>query len=97
MTIDPVTLALSVVGGLLAGGLFFGGLYATTAQLRRAAHPAFLMLGSFIGRTAVVVAGAWFVATAADAWALLGYLVGLTGARLVIVAFVRRAGDTEGV
>mgnify|MGYP006278250805 CR=1 FL=1 len=97
MMIDPVTLALSVLGGLLAGGLFFGGLYVTTAHLRRVARPAFLMLGSFMGRAAVVVAGAWLVATAADAWALLGYLVGLTGARLVIVAFVRRAGDSEGV
>lgn len=97
LTIDPIAVVLSLAGGLAVGGLFFGGLYLTTARLHRAEHPALLMVASFVGRAALVVAAAWFIAVTFGHWGLLGFVVGVTIARLVMVAMIRSAGVAESV
>jgi F1F0 ATPase subunit 2 len=76
MTVVQAILVL-LIGGIL-GVLFFGGLWLTVRALPTARFPTFLVLASFWGRTALVVAG--FAVAMSYGWqnaivCLLGFLV----------------------
>ena len=73
-----------------AGLLYFGGLYATTKRLATSARPGLLTVVSFAGRTLALVGAAIAVATTLGGWPLLGFAVGLTVARVALVAWARR-------
>lgn len=83
-------LAVGAVAGLGLGWLFFAGLRWTVRRLPRTAHPAALMAGSFIVRTAAVLAGLWGLG-AGSVTRLSGALIGLLGARLLAVRAPFRA------
>jgi len=95
---EPAPLAVALLAGLGLGMLFFGGLWLTVRALPRSRYPAALMLGSFWGRTALVVAG--FVLAIGRRWqnavaCLLGFLV----ARLVLARWIpgrKATGGTAG-
>ncbi len=53
----PLTLALLVLAGFGLGIVFYGGLWLTLRGLGKSKHPVVLVLGSFWGRTAIVIAG----------------------------------------
>lgn len=76
---EPVALALVLLAGLGLGILFYGGLWMTVRSLPASAHPAALVLGSFWGRTAFVVAG--FLLLTARRWqnaaaCMVGFVIG---------------------
>lgn len=83
--LTPIVVALFAGFGL--GLLFFGGLWLTVRALPRSRYPAALMLGSFWGRTAVVVAG--FILAIARRWQnALVCLVGFLIARLLLARWI---------
>ena len=86
-------LMISVMVGVLAGAAFFGGLYLTTRRLATASRPGVLVVSSFVARIGIVLGLAWVAALVAGHWGLIGYLVGITGARVALVAAVRRASE----
>lgn len=95
MNPDAYSLLLGLGLGLLAGIVFFGGLYATTRLLSQSRPAALLFVVSFVLRVAVAAGGAWFVATRGDHFALLAYLLAMIGVRVVLVGRVRRADRVE--
>ncbi len=82
-------------GGLLIGGLFFGGLWWTVQRLASSPRPALLAAGSLAVRLALLGAGLWAV-TRFGLLALLAAGAGLLIARQWIVRQVR-AGSAEAV
>ncbi|MFP4114133.1 MAG: ATP synthase subunit I [Spirochaetota bacterium] len=90
MNVEFVAIAVGLAGGFASGAAFFGGLYATTSRIARARRPGLLVTASFVVRTVVVLAAAWLVGTSFGPWSLLAYLVGITAARIVLVALARR-------
>lgn len=79
-----------VAGGLLAGlglgALFFGGLWLTAGRIGRSANVFGLVLGSFVGRVALAVAGLLLVVRLAGLPGLVAALVGFT---VMQVTFLR--------
>lgn len=96
MNPDVFTLVFALVGGIVAGVVFFGGLYFTTVRIATARHPAALVLSSFFVRMAVVAFGAWLAGTGGSYVGLLAYVVGMIGVRVMLVARVRRHEEVEG-
>ncbi len=81
-----LTLALAGMAGLLFGAIFFGGLWWTVRLGVASRRPALLFLGSLLLRTAVVVAGFYFVGDAH--WQrLLACLFGFVIARIIVTRF----------
>jgi len=95
MNPDAYTLTLAAAAGLVAGAIFFAGLYATTRRIATAGHPGALAIGSFVARTAIALAGAWLAARWAGALGALSYLATFTAVRVTLVARVRRRGNSE--
>ncbi|HLV33901.1 MAG TPA: ATP synthase subunit I [Spirillospora sp.] len=74
--VPGLVLALIIGAGL--GAIFFGGLWLTLLRLPAARWPVPLMLGSLVGRMAVI--GIGFYLTAAGSWlrliaCLLGFIL----------------------
>lgn len=81
-------LVLAGLAGMGLGLFYFGGLWLTIRQLPTCRWPAPLLVGSFVGRTAVVLVGFYFVM--GGRWeralaCLLGFLV----ARFLLVSRLR--------
>lgn len=51
----------AMLGGLALGGVFFGGLWWTVQRGAISASPARWFIGSFVLRTAIVLAGFYFI------------------------------------
>lgn len=74
---------LSVLTGGLLGTIFFVGLWWTVGRVLTARQPALLILGSMLGRTALVVFGFYLVS--GGQWQrLLFCLLGFVVARLIV-------------
>lgn len=83
------TLALACAAGMALGLFYFGGLWLTVRRLARQRRPLPLFLGSFLGRTALVVAGFYFVM--GGRWErMLACLAGFIMARLLLTSRLRR-------
>lgn len=70
--------------GLAAGLFFFGVLWLTVRRLGKAARPHLLLLGSFLVRTAIVVA-AFYVLAADGLGVVLAAAAGFLAARMLAV------------
>jgi F1F0 ATPase subunit 2 len=73
-----VPLGLALAGGMMLGGVFFGGLWWTIRQLPKSRHPGLLILVSFISRSLIVLAGLYLLAQGhlmAIAAAMLGFIL----------------------
>lgn len=92
---SPATVIVSAALGIGGGALFYYGLYVTTQMVGTSRHPGALFLISFFSRTALLVAGAWFVASVGEIVGVLAYLVGVTTVRFIGVAAVRRNNETN--
>ena len=87
---EPFGLVLALLGGVLLGAIFFGGLWWTVRKGGSAKQPAFLFLGSLLLRTGVALAGFYFIGR--DHWErLLVCLLGFFMARLFVTRFTRAA------
>ena len=87
--IDTLWAMLALIGGAVAGGVFFGGLWWT---VKRGADPTssiMLWVASLAVRSAVVV-GTFSVLSANRFERMLLCLAGFTIARIVIVQIVKR-------
>ena len=79
---EPVAVLVSFSVGLLAGCLFFGGLWWTISRVVTASWPKRLLLQSFLIRTAVALFMLYF--TAGDDFFSFGaYILGFVAARTV--------------
>jgi F1F0 ATPase subunit 2 len=86
---DLVLLALALAAGLGLGAFYFGGLWLTIKRLPTARHPALLAMGSFCGRTVVVVGGIYLATGGADWRRVLACLAGFIAARSLMVRRLR--------
>lgn len=83
-----IALAMAWAAGMGLGLFYFGGLWLTVRQLPTRRYPVPLFLGSFVGRTAVVVAGFYFVM--GGHWErVLACLAGFIMVRQVLVSRLR--------
>lgn len=85
---DALGWATALFAGILLGMFFFGGLWWTTRKTDSVKLPALWFIGSFFVRTAVVMAGFWFVG-AGQYQRFLLCLVGFVLARVMINLRVR--------
>lgn len=86
--------ALSGVAGTLLGGVFFGGLWWTLRKVVVAKHPGLWFLGSMWLRSAVTVAGFYFVSN--GHWQrLIACTVGFLCARMIATRLAQRAQPTQ--
>lgn len=80
---------LAALGGVLLGLFFYGGLWWTTRKGLTTKNPGLLFLGSMLVRTAVVLAGFYFIAD--GQWQrIVACLVGFTLARFVVLRFTKK-------
>jgi F1F0 ATPase subunit 2 len=83
---ETTTLILALLAGVALGAIFFGGLWWTVRFGLSSAHPAVCFLGSYLLRTAVSLAGFYFVSRG-DWRKLLACLLGFFIARLLVTRF----------
>lgn len=88
-------LALGLMVGVVAGGLFFGGLRWTLSRMATAKRVLLLMVSSFLLRSAAVV-GLLVVVVDGRLPRVLGALVGILAVRTMLVARARNALDVPG-
>ncbi|MEO8142982.1 MAG: ATP synthase subunit I [Betaproteobacteria bacterium] len=58
---DPAILVAACAAGLVLGGFFYGGLWWTVRRGIASPQPGLLFLGSLLLRTAIALAGFYFV------------------------------------
>ncbi len=78
-----LVLILAFIAGIALGVWFYGGLWITVRRIVTTAHPMALVLGSFIARSAITLAG--FVLVANGSWQnAAACLVGFVVARVLV-------------
>lgn len=86
---DILIWIMSFTGGLLLGLFFYGGLWWTARKGLTTNHPGILFLGSMLVRTAVALAGFYFISD--GQWErILVCLVGFTLARFAVLRFTKK-------
>ncbi len=76
------------VAGIALGIIFFGGLWLTVKKMVTAKIPALLVLGSFILRIGIVMAGFYFIGS--GNWQrLVICLLGFIAARFIVIHFTK--------
>ena len=94
MGTDVAALGAAVGLGLLAGALFFGGLWWTVRKGVSSKRPALWFSGSLLLRMSVALAGFYLVS--GRHWErLLLCLLGFVVARLVVTWWTRPAGEDQ--
>lgn len=89
---ESVVLALAFMTGVLLGAVFFGGLWWTIRKGVSSKQPALWFLGSVLLRTAIALAGFYFIAR--GHWdRLLVCLLGFVAARLLVTRLTRAAEE----
>ena len=81
---EYLNMALALIAGVLLGAVFFGGLWWTVRKCVSSKKPALLLIGSFLLRMGIVLAGLYFIAR--GHWeSLLICLLGFIIARLIVM------------
>jgi len=87
---ETLSLVRALVGGLLLGAIFFGGLWWTVRNGVSSKQPALLFLGSLLLRTGIALAGFYFIGR--GHWErLLVCLLGFVMARVFVTRLTRAA------
>ncbi|VVB63469.1 N-ATPase, AtpR subunit [uncultured archaeon] len=80
---EILVLALAIISGIVLGVFYFGGLWLTLQHLSRSRQPAFLVLSSFLVRSAVCLFCFYLVAS--NSWeGLVSSLAGFTFMKLAL-------------
>lgn len=93
MTGTVLAVVVGIAAGVVAGVAFFGGLAATVRRLPDHPRPTGLLVGSLLGRLAVVVG----ILVALGVWGAVPLLCGAGGLLATRVVLLRRAagGDRQ--
>jgi len=78
---------LPALSGIVLGAIYFGGLWLTLRRLSTSSQPALLVLGSYMGRLALCLAGFVLVAMTAGLQGILVCTAAFIAARLIIVRY----------
>jgi F1F0 ATPase subunit 2 len=78
--------------GLLLGVLFFGGLWFTVKKIISSKTPGLLMVGSFILRITIVLAGFYFIGLG-DWKKLIACLTGFMVARFTVIYLTKSVDE----
>jgi F1F0 ATPase subunit 2 len=78
----------ALLGGVLLGTFYFGGLWFTVRRLPDTRHPALLTMVSFLGRMFITLAGFYFI-MGSRVENLLACLVGFLLARQLLIKVLR--------
>lgn len=90
---ETLKMILIFIAGLALGTLFFGGLWLTVRKAVSSKKPALLILGSFVVRIVLVLAGFYFIG--AGNWQrLLMVLAGFITARFMVIHFTKAKQST---
>lgn len=93
--IEPLSLTLASIAGMMLGAIFFGGLWWTVRKGVAANHPALWFSGSMVLRTCIVLLGFYFIL--GDEWErLLAGLIGFIVARQIVLRLTRAAEQPGG-
>ena len=85
---DIIKMIIVFIAGLLLGTLFFGGLWLTVKKAVTSKKPAMIILGSFIFRISLTLAGFYFLGS--GNWLrLLLALLGFISARFLVIYFTK--------
>jgi len=87
---DSIGILLSLGAGLALGIVFFGGLWLTVRKGTTSSAPALWFLGSFLLRTAIVVAGFYFIVAGGHLARLVAALIGFVIMRFIIMRWTRQ-------
>lgn len=79
--------------GLLLGVLFFGGLWITVKKIINSKTPGLLMVGSFVLRITIVLAGFYFIGLG-DWKKLIACLIGFMVSRFTVI-YVTKSLDEK--
>jgi F1F0 ATPase subunit 2 len=91
---ETLTLLLAGLAGVVLGAMFFAGLWWTVRRGMSSSHPGLWFAGSLMLRTAMVLAGLYFVGD--RDWRRLGMcLLGFGLARLVVMCLARAPSPTQ--
>jgi F1F0 ATPase subunit 2 len=78
--------------GLVLGIVFFGGLWFTVKKIITSKMPALLMMGSFIFRIGIVLAGFYFIGL--GDWKKVGMcLIGFIAARFAVIYYTKSVDE----
>ncbi len=87
---ESLTLALSLLAGIVIGMVFFGGLWWTTKKILAPGQPALWFIGSFLVRMSIALAGFYLIAQ--GVWQrLLICVLGFFIARVMVIRSTRGA------
>lgn len=93
---ETLNLVPATVAGLALGAVFFGGLWWTLRKSLASEHPVLWLLGSLLVRMSLLLVGLYLVS--GGHWGrLLAGLVGVIGARFVVLRLTRPADDHRTV
>lgn len=85
---ETLTLALSLLAGVLLGAIFFGGLWWTVRRGVSSPRPALWFIGSLLTRMSIVLAGFYLVGR--GNWeGLVACLLGFIIARFIVMRLTR--------
>lgn len=91
-----VELALALLAGALLGVFFFAGLWWTVRQLKSTQHVALLFIASLLFRSAIVIAGFYFIA--GENWhRLLAGLLGFMLVRLIATRYTLQVEQAQSL
>lgn len=79
----------AAVAGSLVGGLFFGGLWWTVQQLAHTKHAGFMLIVSFVLRTAVLL-GVGYAVCGDDFLLIFAYLGGFIITRSLVLRNLKK-------
>jgi len=92
-----LSLAAALIVGLVLGAFYFIALWRTVRKLPSAASPARLMLGSFILRMAVVMAGFYLIMDGGHWERLAAALIGFIIIRKILTNHLGEQNTVEAV
>ena len=91
---ESLRILLTLAAGVGLGTLFFYGLWLTVQRTMTARNPAGWVLGSFVLRVSIVVAGFYFVGQGNWQY-LLVCLLGFVAARVLVTSLTRSVAQKQ--
>jgi F1F0 ATPase subunit 2 len=89
---ETLLMIATFVGGIALGIIFFGGLWFTVKKIISSKTPGLLMVGSFILRITIVLAGFYFIGLG-DWKKLIACLTGFMVARFTVIYLTKSVDE----